>query len=65
MDARIENIKIEKPRTVSKIVTRNKIVGRIIKDNELLLFFQCADEVFNGFEFFEDQLYDGVFLQND
>jgi len=65
MSAIVENIKTEKLRHVTKIIADNKIVSGCIKCDELLVIFQRSEEVFKGWQFFEDEMYDGIFIEKE
>lgn len=65
MDIRKENTEINK-RSHSKIAEDafdKKIFSNGVKDDGLSLLFQNADEVFNGWVFFEDEQYEGLFIE--
>ena len=65
MGTTVENIKIKKLRHVTKTVADKKVFSKSEKSDELLLLFQCVDDVFKGWEFFENEIYEGVFIQNE
>jgi hypothetical protein len=63
MNTSVENIRIKKQLQArkSKSSAGKEVVSKQIKDKELIFLFQCADEVFKGWKFFENEIYEGVF----
>ncbi|MDN3656077.1 hypothetical protein QWZ08_10600 [Ferruginibacter paludis] len=64
MNTTVENIKVKKlQRTRNASIDADKnIHSKHKKSDGLLVLFQCPDKVFEGWQFFEIEIYEGLFI---
>ena len=62
MNTETENKMIKKQQFITLPVSDKKLFNRCISSDKYLLLFEYADKVFEGWEFYENDIYENLFI---